>query len=191
MRKVKNKERRLKMEVGRIINRRKKDERRKTIFIFLLVYLLSSIFYLRSVSADAIYLKNGKVMQGRIVEKSEKYLVLRSGEGESAVDSTIFLEDILKIESTQDYSREENLISSQLEKSSVFKKATSEKPFYTKIKPIKDYGAQDIKDLIAQNRRLAAENKEDKKDKERRAVSSAKSGEGSINGTITLPLEWR
>jgi hypothetical protein len=56
-----------------------------------------------SVYAEAVYLKNGRVMIGRIVEKNQTYMVLKRGEGESAIKTTIFLEDIAKIESEQDF----------------------------------------------------------------------------------------
>ena len=64
-------------------------------FIFLIALCLgvSSVAY-----ADAIYLKTGRVMTGRIVEKNEKYLVLKTGAGEATVKTTIFLEDINRIE---------------------------------------------------------------------------------------------
>ncbi|MFH1692048.1 MAG: hypothetical protein ABIC68_05735 [Candidatus Omnitrophota bacterium] len=48
--------------------------------------------------ADAVYLKNGTVMTGRIVEKTPDYIVLKTSEDEDAVKVTVFLEDIYKIE---------------------------------------------------------------------------------------------
>lgn len=48
--------------------------------------------------ADAVYLKNGVVMMGRIIEKNPQYLVLKTSEDADAVRVTIFLEDIYKIE---------------------------------------------------------------------------------------------
>ncbi len=65
---------------------------------------------LAAAEAAAIYLKNGRVMQGKIVEKSEKYLVLKSGEGEDAVKVTVFTDDINRIESQEDYARQTDLI---------------------------------------------------------------------------------
>lgn len=50
------------------------------------------------VFADAVYLKNGTVMAGRIVEKTPEYIVLKTSEDEDAVRVTVFLEDVYKIE---------------------------------------------------------------------------------------------
>ena len=69
---------------------------KKIIFLISLIALslsVSSIIY-----ADAIVLKNGRVMTGKIVEKNEKYIVLKTGTGEATVKTTIFLEDINRIE---------------------------------------------------------------------------------------------
>jgi len=56
--------------------------------------------------AEAVYLKNGRVMVGVIVEKTPDYLVLKSGEGPEAATATIFLEDVARIEEEEDYARE-------------------------------------------------------------------------------------
>ncbi len=48
--------------------------------------------------ADAVYLKNGTVMTGRIVEKTPEYIVLKTSEDEDAARVTVFLEDIYKVE---------------------------------------------------------------------------------------------
>ena len=69
---------------------------KKAIFLISLIVLslgVSSVIY-----ADAIVLKNGRVMTGKIVEKNEKYIVLKTGTGEATVKTTIFLEDINRIE---------------------------------------------------------------------------------------------
>ncbi len=63
------------------------------ILIFLAVSFASS-----DVRAEAVYLKSGRVMSGRIVEKNDRYIVIQAGEGEAAVKTTIFVEDINRIE---------------------------------------------------------------------------------------------
>lgn len=73
------------------------------IFVSVLSMVLSAA---RVAGADAVYLKNGRVMKGRIIEKNEQFLVLKSGEDESAVKTTIFLEDINRIETEEQYSKE-------------------------------------------------------------------------------------
>src|SRR5512135_2316580 len=69
--------------------------------LFSILYSLSSILFLSfcsPVHAEVVTLKNGRVMIGRIVEKNPRYLVLKRGEGDDAVKTTIFLEDISRIE---------------------------------------------------------------------------------------------
>jgi hypothetical protein len=69
---------------------------------FLIIFFL--VLSIRHIAfAEAVYLKNGRVMTGRIVEKNQAFLVLQRGEGEGAVRTTIFLDDIAKMESEQDY----------------------------------------------------------------------------------------
>ncbi len=60
----------------------------------------------RPAFAQAVYLKNGRVMVGRIVEKNPDYIVLKSGEGPEAVTATIFLEDISRISEEETYTQE-------------------------------------------------------------------------------------
>jgi len=56
--------------------------------------------------AEAVYLRNGRVMVGRIVEKNPDYLVLQTGEGDDAVTATIFHDDIARIEDEETYAQE-------------------------------------------------------------------------------------
>jgi hypothetical protein len=53
-------------------------------------------------------------MKGRIVEKNEQFLVLKSSEGEEAVKTTIYLEDINRIESDEEYFNETKFFPSAL-----------------------------------------------------------------------------
>lgn len=53
-------------------------------------------------------------MIGRIVEKNDQYIVLKAGEGEDAVSTTIFQEDINRILTEEDYSGQTKLIPIQM-----------------------------------------------------------------------------
>jgi hypothetical protein len=102
------------------VNRRQKNEKtkkhRNQSFMLL---RLSVLCFLSSVLcplsyADAVYLKSGSVMKGRIVEKNEQFLVLQSGEDEAAVKTTIYLEDITRIQTEEEYSYATKFIPTQL-----------------------------------------------------------------------------
>lgn len=56
--------------------------------------------------AEVVYLKNGTVIKGRLVAKSDKYIVISSGEPLAPVRSTIFLEDINKMLTDEEYEKE-------------------------------------------------------------------------------------
>jgi hypothetical protein len=56
--------------------------------------------------SEVVVLKNGTVMRGKIVEKTPEYIVLRSGEAETATRATIFLEDINRITSEEEFEQE-------------------------------------------------------------------------------------
>ncbi|MFB3919549.1 hypothetical protein BU251_08290 [Candidatus Velamenicoccus archaeovorus] len=60
--------------------------------------------------AEVVILKNGTVMRGKIVEKTPKYIVLRSGEGEAATRATIFLEDINRMTSEEEFDQERGYV---------------------------------------------------------------------------------
>ncbi len=75
-------------------------------FIFVFGFLAFVFAAGRPAFAEAVYLKNGRVMVGRIVEKSPDYIVLKTGEGPEAATATIFLEDIAKIEEEEIYAQE-------------------------------------------------------------------------------------
>ncbi len=68
------------------------------------------------VRAEAVYLKNGRVMVGRIVEKNPDYIVLKTGEGPEAVTATIFLEDVAKVEEEETYAQELSAVPFYLKK---------------------------------------------------------------------------
>ncbi len=63
-----------------------------------------------AVWAEVVVLKNGTVMRGKIVEKTPKYIVLRSGEGEAATRATIFLEDINRMVSDEEFDQERGYV---------------------------------------------------------------------------------
>ncbi len=164
-------------------------------FLLSVLCILFLVFGPLTVFADAVYLKNGKVMKGRIVEKTENYIVLRIGDGESAVDSTIFPEDILRIEAQEEYSKKESLITEQIEKTGIFKKAATEESLFSKFRPVGDYGASDIRSMVLQSRSISAAKSsggagtEEARPEVLAAV--AKSGSGSLSGVIRLPQDWK
>jgi hypothetical protein len=63
-----------------------------------------------AVRAEVVILKNGTVMRGKIVEKTPEYIVLRSGEGEAATRATIFLEDINRMMSEEEFEQERGYV---------------------------------------------------------------------------------
>lgn len=80
----------------------------------LIVSIIMAISLVSGAFADAVYLKNGKVMRGRIVEKTQTYLVLKTGEGEAAVKTTIYLEDINRMQSDEEYNETRKFIPTQI-----------------------------------------------------------------------------
>ncbi len=85
---------------------------------FAVVFAVVSLALGTSAFAEAVYLKNGKVMTGRIVERNDQFIVLKSSEDASAVKTTIYLEDINRIQSEAEYSNETKLIPTQILQSS-------------------------------------------------------------------------
>jgi hypothetical protein len=77
-------------------------------FVFSPFALLTSIFgflFSSDVFAEAVYLNNGKVMTGRVVEMTKRKIVLQTGEGEEAVKTTIYAEDINRVVSDEEYAQ--------------------------------------------------------------------------------------
>lgn len=145
--------------------------------------------------AAAVYLKNGRVMTGRIVEKNEKFIILSAARGESAAKVTIFLEDILRIETDEEYSRQVAKIPFGLFRSE------SKKPWESPsvLKPSAEMAAdplERIKDLLSEDQRLkAAIEFENPQKKFLEPVDifipgiqgASRTGTGSISGSIKLP----
>lgn len=84
---------------------------------FTIVCLLPVVFCLLfpavcplAAYADAVYLKNGKVMTGKIVEKNDQFIVLKFGAGTDVARVTIFHEDVSKIESEKEYAQDVAMI---------------------------------------------------------------------------------
>jgi hypothetical protein len=77
----------------------------KPVIVYSLLSIVALLIFSSSALAEAVYLKNGRVMIGRIVERNQAYMVIQRGEGAKAVKATIFLDDIAKIESEEDYFR--------------------------------------------------------------------------------------
>ena len=89
-------------------NREWKMANKKSIFNFLfsiVFFLMMFIQLCTTAQAAVVYLKNGRVMTGRIVEKNQQLIVLKTGEGEAATKTTIFLEDISHMESEEAYGK--------------------------------------------------------------------------------------
>ena len=180
-----------------------------TCLLFVLLISCTAVF------AEAIYLKNGRVMTGRIVEKSPKYLVLKTGEGETAVKTTIFLEDINRIEKQGEHFEKPPL-------SMPFKFLNTtpeiEEALLPSLRTSPGGGSIDwIKNLLAENKQVQAsalpetsvassqENTQEpsglpkapglffdnirnsNKQKELFALSAVPTGEGSISGLVSLP----
>lgn len=61
-----------------------------------------------------VYLKNGRVMTGRIVARDQEKIELKTGTADAAVRTTIFLDDINRIESEDAYQEEIELIPFEL-----------------------------------------------------------------------------
>ena len=139
--------------------------------------------------ADAVYLKNGSVMKGRIVEKNEQFLVLKSSEGEEAVKSTVYLEDINRIESDEAYSNETKFFPRTLPKVSVSRpwdaKAVLVEPEPMQLNLNKDQ-TEYIKGLIKNtDRALSGSDAAGIPS----VLSAASMGDGSISGSVKLPGE--
>lgn len=81
-----------------------------------LIILLVFLGLCATAQAAVVYLKNGRVMTGKIVEKTEQYIILKAGEGENTVRTTIFIDDINRIESEEDYSQSSKFIPFELMK---------------------------------------------------------------------------
>ncbi len=142
------------------------------------------------VCAEAVYLKSGRVMKGRIIEKTPDHIVLKTGEGESEVKSTIFLDDILKIETEENYSKEESLIKNQLEQSYVIRSVANQKSLSERIKSTPHDLAANIRKMVSQSLEFSSSG-EKKEDGAGLSVVTAKSGLGSVSGVVRLPENWK
>ena len=155
-----------------------------TITSCLIILSLGSLAY-----GDAVYLKNGSVMKGRIVEKTEQFLVLKSSEGEDAVKTTIYLEDINRMETDEEYSNETKFFPTALPRVSVSRPWDAQAVF---IKPapmqlnINTDQAEYIKGIIKRSDRALSEPDA----VGILSVSNVTSiGDGSISGSVKLPEE--
>lgn len=107
---------------------------KKTILCSIMLLIMLFVCIPRTY-ADAIYLKNGQVMRGRIVEKTEQYLVLKTGEGEAAVKTTIYLEDINRMQSDEEYNESRKFIPTQILKQESPKPWEEDTPFAMPVGP--------------------------------------------------------
>lgn len=118
------------------------------------------------VFADAVYLKNGTVMTGRIVEKNSQHLVLKTSEDADAVRVTIFLEDISRIEAQDVFVEKLKFVPYELlhKTSEVFPSAGTES-----FKPPENVsGPQGIRSLLEKDRQYKLDHilKKNTKDEE-------------------------
>lgn len=74
--------------------RQKAGKSRLVILFFLFLFLFAA----RAESADKIFLKDGKVYEGRLKAQSDKRYLFSIGEGEEATDISFFVEDVDKVE---------------------------------------------------------------------------------------------
>jgi len=79
-------------------DRRKKDEGRRTIFVFFVLCFLLSILNSLTAYADKIYLKDGKNYEGKLVGKSDRRYLFNMEVGGEKFQMSFFPEDIEKIE---------------------------------------------------------------------------------------------
>lgn len=130
---------------------------RKVTFIITIFLVLCSLPFFAF--AEAVYLKNGTVMVGRIVEKNEKYIVLKSGEGEDAITATVFMDDVNRIEGQEEYDRKVSLIPFQLRpKEFLWPEVSASAPLPLSIK---EPETERIKNLVKGSLEHAAAQKEE------------------------------
>lgn len=95
-------------------NRKRKIESKISIFNLLFFIFICLFFFITAAQAAVVYLKNGRVMTGRIVARDQEKIELKTGADDSAVRTTIFLEDINRVESEGAYQDEVDLIPFEL-----------------------------------------------------------------------------
>jgi hypothetical protein len=140
--------------------------------------------------AAVVYLKNGKIMTGKIVEKNEQYLVLKIGEGESVVRTTIFNEDISRIESEETLSRENSFIPFELFRQQEFQAPLSPPDPRVQYPAIggSDDQQQYIHKLLEESRWSNSDASAQISQKKNLSIfPAATSGNSSIAGIIRLP----
>jgi len=128
-------------------------------------------------------------MKGRVVEKNEQFLVLKAGEDSDAVKTTIYLEDINKVETDEEYSNETKFYPTAFPQASVSRpwdaKAVLIEPKPLAVDINKDQ-AEYIKGLIKRSDRTLPE--PDAADG-LPVFNVASIGKGSISGFVKLPEE--
>ncbi|MEK7849791.1 MAG: hypothetical protein AAB213_03095 [Candidatus Omnitrophota bacterium] len=126
-------------------------------------------------------------MKGRIVEKNEQLLVLKSGEGEEATKTTIYLEDINRIESDEEYSNETKFFPTALPRVSVSRpwdvQAVLIEPAPMQLNVNTDQ-TEYIKGIIKRSDRTLPESGAAGI---LSAFNAASMGDGSISGSVKLP----
>ena len=82
-----------------------------------IIFLAAFMFFFSSfVHADKVYLNDGSVIKGKIVEETETYVKVRVGSGGSYMETVIRRKDIVRIEYTDDEEGEEEEEQTNLEK---------------------------------------------------------------------------
>jgi len=129
-------------------------ERTRILSLVLAVFLCAGLFAGPCVFAEAVYLKNGRVMVGRIVEKNPDYIVLKSGEGADAVTATVFHEDIARIGEEEVYAEELSAVPFYLKKTMTAPDVSG--PAHLPLRPPTGSISARIRDLVQGDKVLKA-----------------------------------
>lgn len=165
----------------------------KRIALFLIIALAVFLYCSQLCWAAAVYLKNGRVMQGRIVEANEQFIVIETGQDENAVRTTIYFEDINKIEGEKAYLENIRLIPFNLFKTGI-KKPWEDQSFFVRFQPLAKGSLEHIKELLLEDKLAKSKAMAEKQVlvpeeplEEPVVVAHPLVGDGSISGTVTLP----
>jgi hypothetical protein len=99
----------------------------------LVILLCMTVVCAMTAQAAVVYLKNGRVMTGRVVARDQEKIELKTGTGDAAVRTTIFLEDINRIETEDAYKEEIDLIPFELLSSKANESASGSFAFNTSV----------------------------------------------------------
>lgn len=161
--------------------------------IFGLIIL--GLLFCQNVFAEAVFLKNGSIMIGKVVGGDKESIFLKTGNPESPVVTTIFLTDIIRIMSDEEYTKSLIRISPK-----TFE-VEREMPWENKqsiLSTNKLTSAPDHIKTMIENNRLATQQAlaEEKEINPEDIIqpepffagrSKVKKGDGSVSGCVRLP----